>query len=314
MGKLEEKELVKVATMYYEEGLTQAEIAKKMGVSRSLISKMIIDAKKDGIVEVFIKSDTAYTVDLERKLEEKYQLKGAVVVDTAHLNDNEIETIISQTAALYLKKISKDVKSIGVSWGGSLRKMIDCFPYTNQKDTVVYPLVGGVGDEHVEVQANQLCSDLARKMRGQNKYLYAPISVRNPQLKKEILSIQSLSNVLEEAKEVDLALVGLANPFKNSTMEKLGYINEEIKEELEKCRVKGDINWRFFDENGQENGIELNQNIIGVELADLKKIPKIFAIVYGEEKVEPIHLALENKLLNIIVTTDKVAEELLVKE
>ena len=42
MEKLNEKEIVKIASMYYEEGLTQAEIARQRGVSRSLISKILL--------------------------------------------------------------------------------------------------------------------------------------------------------------------------------------------------------------------------------------------------------------------------------
>ncbi|MFU1881212.1 sigma factor-like helix-turn-helix DNA-binding protein, partial [Enterococcus faecium] len=53
MDRADEKELVKIASMYYEEGMTQAEIAKIIGVSRSLVSKNLIDAKEAGLVEIF---------------------------------------------------------------------------------------------------------------------------------------------------------------------------------------------------------------------------------------------------------------------
>ena len=56
MDRTDEKELVKIASMYYEEGKTQAEIAKIIGVSRSLVSKNLIDAKEAGLVEIFINS------------------------------------------------------------------------------------------------------------------------------------------------------------------------------------------------------------------------------------------------------------------
>lgn len=53
MENYTEKDYVKVAIMYYDEGMTQAEIAKKMGVSRSLVSKILIDAREAKIVEIF---------------------------------------------------------------------------------------------------------------------------------------------------------------------------------------------------------------------------------------------------------------------
>ncbi|WP_338487408.1 sigma factor-like helix-turn-helix DNA-binding protein [Ruoffia tabacinasalis] len=95
MEKIGENEIVKIATMYYEEGMTQSEIARKRGVSRSLISKIIVEAKRDGIVEIVINSSSVYTAKLERELEEKYQLKNAIVIDTFNLNKDEIKKLLA---------------------------------------------------------------------------------------------------------------------------------------------------------------------------------------------------------------------------
>jgi len=51
----ERRQLVKTANLYYIEGMTQEQIAKKVGVSRPVISKPLQKAKEYGIVEVFIK-------------------------------------------------------------------------------------------------------------------------------------------------------------------------------------------------------------------------------------------------------------------
>lgn len=65
----ERRQIVKVATLYYFEGLTQAEIAKKVGVSRPLISKLLNKARENGIVEIYIRDENAHTVELENRLE-----------------------------------------------------------------------------------------------------------------------------------------------------------------------------------------------------------------------------------------------------
>lgn len=137
MNQLEEKEFVRVATMYFEEGMTQAEISRKLGVSRSLISKILLDAKKAGIVEIIINSKNAYTVNLERKLEIKYNLKRVIVIDTSEVENNEISKTISREAALYLKELSKNANSIGISWGESLRGLVNHYPYTNQSNLIL---------------------------------------------------------------------------------------------------------------------------------------------------------------------------------
>lgn len=311
MDQLEEKEFVRVATMYYEEGMTQAEIAKKVGVSRSLISKILLDAKKAGIVEIFINSKNVYTINLERKLEIKYDLKRVIVVDTSEIENNEVKKTISREAALYLKEISKNVSSIGISWGESLRGLVNHYPYTNQSNITVFPLIGGMGDDYIDIHSNQLCFDLARKMRAKAKYLYAPALVSNERIKKELENNPTIHAVFEESKSVDIALVGLSSPFKDSTMVKIGYLNQEDLDELTDKNVVGDINSRFFDNSGKEADCSINHNVLGINLNEIESIPTVMTIAYGDEKFDAIKVALNKKLINVLVTTDTIANKLL---
>lgn len=311
MAQFEEKEAVKIATMYYVEGMTQAQIARKMGVSRSLISKILLDAKNDGIVEIFIHSKSAYTVQLERQLEEKYDLKNVIVVDTYNLNQYEVSKMASQEAALYLKKISKQIDTLGVSWGKSIRGLVDHYPYTNQSDVTVIPLIGGMGEDLVNIHSNQLSYDLAHKMRGTAKYLYAPALVSNTGIKQELQNNQAIRSVLEAGKNVDIALVGLSNPYKPNTMLEIGYIDEEDVVGLRESGAVGDINSRFYNEDGEEVDSEINQHVLGLNLNDLKNIPLVMAIVHEMDKVSALKVAVDQKLVNILVTSDQIAIELL---
>ncbi|MFK4567483.1 sugar-binding transcriptional regulator [Enterococcus sp. UD-01] len=311
MDQLEEKEFVRVATMYYEEGMTQAEIAKKIGVSRSLISKILLDAKKSGIVEIFINSKSAYTVNLERKLERKYDLKRVIIVDTSEVENNEISKTISREAALYLKEISKNTSSIGISWGESLRGLVSHYPYTNQSDITVFPLIGGMGDDYIDIHSNQLCYDLARKMRAKAKYLYAPALVSNERIKKELKDNPTIHAVFEESKTVDIALVGISSPFKESTMVKIGYLNQDDLSEIKANHVIGDINSRFFDATGEEADCMINRNVLGINLKEIQQIPTVMTIAYGDEKFNAIQVAVTKKLINVLITTDTIAMKLL---
>lgn len=311
MDKIEEKEIVKIAKMYYEEGLTQAKIAKIMGVSRSLISKILLDAKDHGIVEVFIHSDTSYSVELERKLEEKFQMKNVLVIDTRGLNEDQIKKSAGQQSALYLKKITKTNKKIGVSWGHSLRSMVDSFPYTNQPDVTLFPIIGGMSDDHFDVHSNQLVYDLGQKMRAKIKYLYSPASVSNPSIKNELSSNKAIKSILNEARNVDVALIGISSPYENSTMLEIGYISENDIEQLKEHKVIGDINSKFFTVDGEEADIDINQSVIGLSLEDVKNIPLRMTIAIEKSKLDALNVALSHNLINILVTTDVLANEIL---
>lgn len=299
--------------MYYEEGLTQAEIARQRGVSRSLISKILMDAKNDGIVEVIINSENAYTTRLERKLEKHFNLKNVIIVDSFNLSHAEIKKMASQQAALYLKSIVEDYRSIGISWGNSLRGLVDHFPFMNHPDVTVIPLIGGLSDDYFDIQSNQLSYDLARKMRGKAKYLYAPALVSNQMIHEELSNNRAIQSVLEEGRFVELALIGISSLDQETNMRRIGYLSVEDVSELTNKEVVGVINSRFFDKNGIEVEADINQNVLGLSLTDLSKIPLIMTVVYGDRKAEAVKTALENQLINVLVTTDTLAEKLLIE-
>lgn len=311
MSQFDEKDIVKVASMYYDEGMTQAAIARKLGVSRSLISKILIDARNEGIVEIYIRSNDTYTVSLERELEKKFKLNKAVVVDTYSLNEPEIEKKVYQEAANCVIKMTANISTLGISWGESIRGMINHYPYTNQGNIEIYPLIGGMGDHHVEIHSNQLSYDLARKMHATAKYLYAPALMDNEFIKKELLANSAICNVIESSKNVDLAIVGISTPYGVNTMNKIGYINKQNVAEFEELGVLGDINSQFFNAKGNLVSHPINRNVVGIGLYELKKIPNVLVIGFGMNKYDAIKVALKFNLVNNIVTTDKIATKLL---
>ncbi|MCM3728171.1 sugar-binding transcriptional regulator [Neobacillus cucumis] len=307
----ERRQLVKVASFYYREGFTQEQIAKKIGVSRPFISKQLQKAKDYGIVEVFIKDETVHTVELEGLIEERYGLKDVVVVPIVDQYSEMRKKVIGQVAANYIIKNLKDVKSIGIGWGSTLAELVREYPYENREDVKIIPLVGGMGTQQVDIHANQLAYELAKKMNGSCSYLYAPAIIDSEELKNRLVDMQDVKSVLEDARKVDLALVGIGNPYKESTLEKIGYVKQEDIEDLRKCGAIGDIISRFLDYNGQPINHPINEKVIGITLDELKKIQIVIGVVEGRKKLESIRGALRGNYLDILIIDEASASELL---
>ena len=89
----QERTIYKIVRAYYEDGLTQQEIANKFGISRMKVSRMLARALKDKIVQIRINSPSSKYPDLEHQIEAKYGLKEVVIADTK--NDDQIELIAS---------------------------------------------------------------------------------------------------------------------------------------------------------------------------------------------------------------------------
>ena len=71
--------LAAVAELYYKDGLTQAQIGKRLGLSRQTIVSYLRQGKKRGIVEIKIKGSAYTGSDLSRSLKLKYELEDVYI-------------------------------------------------------------------------------------------------------------------------------------------------------------------------------------------------------------------------------------------
>lgn len=307
----ERRQIVKVANLYYFDGQTQAQIASKMGVSRPVISKLLNKAREMGIVEIYIKDENAHTVELEQQLEKTYQLKEALVVPAANLSTEMVKHALGKAAASYVSKNIKDIKSMGVSWGSTLSKFVQEYPFEQHRNLQIVPLVGGMGRKLVDIHSNLLAYQLAQKMNSHCSYLYAPAMVDSLELKERLVQSEDIAMVLKEGSNVEMAVVGLGNPFEGSTMTEMQYLTSEDLASLKQAGAAGDIGSRFYDADGKQIKHPLNDLVIGLDLEEFKNIPHVIGIVEGAHKVESIRAALKGGYLDVLVIDDVTADLLL---
>ncbi|PAV30888.1 transcriptional regulator [Virgibacillus profundi] len=306
----ERRLMVKVAKLYHYEGWTQAEIARKQNVSRPVISKLLNAAKKEGIVEIYIKDETLHTVELEQQLEKKYGLKEVIVVSTAGYTQEMAKRQLGKTGASYITRNSAKIKSLGISWGSTLLSLIEEYPYERREDIHIVPIIGGMGSNYVKLHSNQLAFQLAQKMNASCSYLYAPAIVESDDLKERLVNTKDVAHVLEEGRNVDMAVVGVGNPFKDSTLEKMGYLEESDLSSLRKVGAVGNIGSSFFNAVGEEIDHPLNDHFIGLNVEEIKEIPEVIGIVEGSHKLESIEAVLKGEYLNVLITDDRTAQAL----
>ena len=309
----EKRQLVKVSTMYYKDGWTQAEIANKLGVSRPVISKLLQKAKDEGIVNIYIKDESVRTVELEQQLEKIFGLKDAIVVPDNGKSSELSKRAVGLAGANYLSQNMKGVKSIGISWGTTLAYFVQEYPYERREDIKIVPLEGGMGVKEVEIHANQLANELAKKINGTCTYLYAPAIVETEELKERLMALQDIETVLESGRHVDMALIGIGNPFNDSTLMKIGYLTENDVGHLREMGAEGDIGFRFFDGQGKQINDSLSSKIIGITLEELKNINKVIAVVEGEQKAESVLAALRGKIIDVLIIDEQMAGAILNK-
>lgn len=132
----ERAQLIAAARLYYEDNLTQAEIAKRLGVSRPIVSKMLTRAREVGIVHIEIRGGDDQDSDVLEQLQRKYGLSGGLVLPNG-------KPLLEQ-AARYLALETAADKNLGLGWGylaGDIVEKMSATKLHNQ-DGFIYPLIG----------------------------------------------------------------------------------------------------------------------------------------------------------------------------
>lgn len=303
--------IVKVAKLYYFDGMTQAEIARKIGVSRPIVSKMISKAKEDKIVEIFIKDESAHTVDLELQMEKIYSLKEAIIVSASDYNHDTKLDLLGKAAAAHVSKKIDSVESIGISWGNAVSAFVNAYPFQKNESVNIVPLIGGMGRSEIDLHSNMLTLKFAQKLKTTCSYLYAPAMIKNIDTKNRLLESEEIYGVLDEGQSVEMAIVGMGNPIVDSTMETIGYLSQEDVASLRTAEAVGDINSVFLDKNGNSLNHHINDSVIGINLDGLKQIGETIAIAHGDNKIRSIHAGLLSGAVDVLVTDDETAQKIL---
>src|SRR3954468_12516679 len=111
--------IVRAAWLYYEEGLTQATIARLMGVSRGRVIALLASARDQGVVQVHIAAQSRAQRDLEAALRERFGLAEAVVVPSP-VDDAQVAAMVGHAVGEYVSRELRDGMTLGVGWGATL--------------------------------------------------------------------------------------------------------------------------------------------------------------------------------------------------
>lgn len=305
--------LTKASKFYYDQGLTQREIADRLHISRSTVSRLLQRARDIGIVQITVHAPPGMHPDLEYQLESKFGLKEAVVVEASDpVSHDGVVRDIGATAADYLRRTLNDGDVIGVTWGTTLNAMVAALHPSEKKDVHVVQILGGLGPPEADEHATALCTRMARYLDSKLTLLPAPGIVENQQAKEIILSDTYVQRAFDMIPLVNVAYVGIGAPTPHSVVMRDGTIMSE--DEVEALKAKGavgDIALRFFDRYGQPVASELNDRVIAVTLDEIKGIEHVVGIAGGPAKTDVIRGALLGGLVDVLITDHATATRVL---
>lgn len=316
MNNVEKRLIFRVLDMYYNLGLSQEKISKKINVSRSTISRMLTKAKKNNFVSIKINYPNEILLELEKNFEDKFGLQESVIVKVE--SEKDAKMAVSEAAAEYLYRNIKDNTILSITWGRTLKGVVDCMQGNKSlenrkfKNVKVISVLGSLdtysSQEDRMAFSNYLAQELGDILNAESFFIHAPMMVKNKIAKNILENEQQIARTINMAKKSDIAIGGIGSLEEDSSPLASGLITEQEQIQLKNKGVVGDISARYFNKNGEIVETGFDDRIIGISAGDLIKIPKRIGVAYGKGKVETILAALRGGLINVIITDSITAD------
>lgn len=302
----------KVARMYHEGAMTQAEIAQRLHVSQSRISRLLTYATRVGVVRTTVLPPQGVYPELEDALQQAYGLGEAVVVDVGG-DVAEVTPALGAAAGAYLEATLTGGDTVGISsWSASLLAAVESMrPFREPVVDTVVQIVGGVGDPGVQVQATRLVGSFAALTGARPVFMPTPGLLGSAEARAALFADTTVTGVVDLWPRVTLALVGIGALDPSPLLARSGNaMSAADRRRLLDAGAVGDICLRFFDAAGRPVPADLDARVMGVDAAALRAIPRRLAVAGGHEKRAAIRAALRGGWLTVLVTDVETATSL----
>ncbi|MEH7384989.1 sugar-binding domain-containing protein [Bacillus sp. JJ1521] len=298
--------IVKIAWQYYIEGLTQNEISDSLNLSRMKVIKYLEKAKTNNVIQFKINLEEIDKLSLQNKIKEKYNLKDIIIVPTS--NQNNVESLTIAAAQYIEDRITSDTM-ISIGYGEAVSRTLGHLRISTKYKVTFVSLSGGV--KFYMPTAIDTRSDYYTNPNYNHYIVPSPLIVSSKNIAEHLLKEQSVSKILDMIPYTNLTVIGIGALNDRATIIKEGYFNTNDFEILKSKGAVGDLLCQFYDIDGNVLDLDFHKQLISTEIEVLKSLNHVVAVAGGYEKQDAIIGALQGGYIDVLITDEAVAQDLL---
>ena len=302
---------LRAAWLYYNQGLTQKDVAEQLGISRTTVIRLLDEAMRRAEVQIWITEGIDDCVELAIKLERIYGLDEAIVVPAPASGDvNAQAKSVGLALGQFLTEAIPDNYTIGVGWGRTMTASLASFRPPRRDNCKVVSLLGGIVAVH---QTNPIDYTwrLASQLGAECYMFLAPLLVDSIETKRNLIEKCGLEAIYRLAENLDLAIVSCGDIGPQSTSLSEGFISKGELQQLIEAGCVCDTMFNFLDAEGNSVDHPINKRVMSVDLDTLKKAKHIVISSGGAHRAQAISATIKRIGCNTLITDESAAKALL---
>lgn len=301
-----QKKLAYVARRYYLEDQRQSDIARELGVSRPMVSRMLSEARELGVVEIVIHEPGTQAARLLEQLERSHAIRGGILVEEG-ADDDATNQLLSQGAVDLLRQIG--TRRLGVGWGyliGQLVTWLEENPQPESTVTDICPLVGNASIPARNYQSNENVRLMAQQLGAAPHFLYLPALPDSLEEKRLLCSSEIYRQIHQQWQQIDTALVNIGDYPSSPDFASLVRYGSLLQQQ----HACGRMLVYYFNETGTI--IQSEQDFaIQVPLETLMQCPNIIGVCSANTSAKALRGALRTGAFTHIVARATLVQTLL---
>jgi len=297
-----------VLTLYYVEELTQTQIAAQLRLSTAKVNRIIQQARKQGLIDITIRTPFQHLFELESRLKAVFHLKDAIVIPTIPEGATLTSYPLGRATATYLLEHLRDGDIIAIGPGASVHAAVEAIEAPRDFDVTVVPLVGAVQSQ-VMTDVNYLAVRLAAQLGGKAYQLHAPAFVETREHRESLVMMRPVKEILDIARQAKVALlgVGILDKAESRFVQFTALSPEDMDRIIQVHGGVGDLAAHVFDIEGRPTASEYSDRVIGLTLEELRRIPLTMGVAATAVKALPLYGALRGNYLHALITDEAAA-------
>ena len=301
--------MLSAAWLYYQDELTQSDIAEVLGVSRASIINYLHEARRTGVVKITLESEHFTAMRLGQQLCKRYGLQRCIVIPDDQ-GRRPAAVRLGEAGAQLLSDLVVQGDMLGVSWGQTVLALSQAITPRRVPDLSVIQITGSMLATF-EFSPELCTSNIADRFGARCINLLAPALVSRAEIRDLLYQEPALMPQFELLQTCSKIVYGVGHLEADSTIFGSGTATPEA---LEPYRAQGAvavIAGRYIDSEGKPIHGPLDDRMIGLTLAEIDKIPMRICVAGGAAKAQALHAALQGQHATILVTDELAARKLI---
>lgn len=298
----EESLMIKIAWYYYFENMTQQSVADTLGISRMRVIKLLEKARQTGIIQFRLRKDGETRMKLERGLMAEFGLKDAFIVPSSQ-NKSQVNAGIAEAASMYISERLAENSFINMGYGDTPSRVLNNLATMAERPITCVSLTGGVSYYLPDTRSNVFNAKL--------HLIPTPLLASSKEMASAMRHEASVTEISRMISLAQLTVVGIGAMHESATIFKSGILNHNDFLYLQMQGAVGDLLSHFIDRDGKLIETPLEERLISTPLTKLKALQNVIGVAAGDVKVNAIRAALRGGYLDVLITDDHTAEQLL---